>query len=82
MSTKEIYKDVHKALVEDEKYQQVLNSMSEEEKAQTEKFAKDFMSYWQENAMNPLMDMIENDPEFKKSIYQKMSDLVPNKDGK
>ncbi len=78
MNIENFYKDVHKALLEDEKYQQVLDSMDEAERKTTENFMKNFMGYWQDNVINPLTEKIDNDPDFKKALYQKMSELIPN----
>jgi len=78
MKLEDFYKDVHKALLDDPKYQQVLKSMDEEEQKQTQQFMKNFMGYWQEQALDPLVERLNNDPEFKKALYQKMNDLLPN----
>lgn len=78
MKAEDYYKDVHKALLNDTKYQQVLSSLDEEEKKQTENFMKNFMEYWQKQAIDPLLEKLDNDDDFKKALYNKMGDLIPN----
>lgn len=79
MKPEDYYTDVHKALLNDAKYQQVLDSLSDEEKEQTVNFMKNFMEYWQVNAINPLIEKLGDDDEFKKALYNKVGDLIPNK---
>lgn len=74
-----MHKDIHKALIEDEKYKQFMNAMEdEEEKKQLSEFMKRFMGYFQEKMFNPLQEKME-DQEFKDAIYQKFDSIIPNK---
>jgi hypothetical protein len=79
MENNESYKDVHKALIEDEKYQQFMNTIKdEEEKKQLEVFMARFMGYFQEKMFDPLIEKLDKDPEFKDAVYNKLENLLPN----
>ena len=69
------YEDVHKTLLEDEKYNQVLESMEEEERKQTQAFMKNFMNYWQEQVINPLLELAKN-PDFQKELQNKIGEEI------
>lgn len=78
---KKQHKDLYKTLLEDQKYNQIIESIAnEEEKVQINEFMKKFMNYFQEHMFNPLEDKINNDPEFRDALYQKVSTLIPNKE--
>jgi len=80
MNVEEIHKNLHKALIEDEKYQQIMKSIADkEEKKQLSEFMERFMNYFQEKVFNPLSEKIDNDQEFKDALYKKMDSLIPNK---
>jgi len=80
MKIEEMHKDIHKALTEDEKYKQFLGTIeNEDEKKQLSDFMERFMGYFQEKMFNPLIEKMD-DKDFKDAIYQKLDNLIPNKD--
>lgn len=80
MDIKELHKDLHKALLEDPKYNQLLKSIkNEDEKSQLEAFMKNFMNYFQREMFDPLVERSENDPQFMDALAKKMEKLIPNK---
>ena len=81
MKIEEMHKNLYKALIEDEKYQQIMGSIeNEDEKTQLTDFMKRFMNYFQTKMFDPLVERAEKDPEFKDAIAKKIETLIPSKD--
>jgi hypothetical protein len=81
MNIEEIHKDVHKALIEDEKYQQFMSTIqNEQEKKLLSDFMQRFMTYFQEKVFDPLAEKMENDKDFKDAVCKNLEDIIPNKD--
>lgn len=78
MKPEDIYKDLHKAMLDDEKYQQILNSIKDEnEKKQVSEFVERIMNYFQANVFDPLAEQLENESDFKEAVVKKMEGVIP-----
>lgn len=76
-----MHKDMNKALLEDEKYKQLLEAaQSEEEREQIKNFMTNLMSYFQANIFDPLKEKA-NDPEFIEALSKKSDKLIRNNSG-
>lgn len=80
MNIEDMHKNLRKALLEDQKYKQVIESIEDEkEKEILSNYAERLMEYFQENIFSPLVEKVDNDPEFRDALSKKMDKLIPNK---
>lgn len=74
-----MHKDIYKALLEDEKYQQFIGTIeNESEKKELSNFMERFMGYFQKEMFDPLIEKME-DKEFKNALINKLDGIIPNK---
>lgn len=69
--------DLYKQLLEDEKYQQILESVDDKEKEAIKDYMEKYMKAWQNDFFNPLEKLMEN-KEFVDAISKKVADGISN----
>jgi vacuolar-type H+-ATPase subunit E/Vma4 len=70
-------KDLYKQLIEDEKYQQILESADKEERKAISAYMEKYMKAWQEQFFNPLEKLMK-EKEFVDAISKKMNEVIDN----
>ena len=70
-------KNLYNQLLEDEKYQQILAALSDEERDSMNKYLKEYMEIWQNDFFAPLEELMK-EKDFVDAISNKMGEVIGN----